>query len=42
MEDNSCVAVLGTFDSKAEEHLFLKRRIEQWGMQTPIESKAQL
>ena len=32
--DNNCrIAVLGTFDSKAEEHIFLKRRIERRGLQ---------
>ena len=34
MADNHCIAVLGTFDSKAEEHMFLKRCIEQRGLQT--------
>jgi len=33
MEKNCCIAVLGTFDSKAEEHMFLKQRIEQRGLQ---------
>jgi uncharacterized protein (UPF0261 family) len=32
MEKNCCIAVLGTFDSKAEEHIFLKQRIEQRGL----------
>ncbi|CAB1062937.1 hypothetical protein D1BOALGB6SA_7719 [Olavius sp. associated proteobacterium Delta 1] len=32
MKKNCCIAVLGTFDSKAEEHLFLKQRIEQRGL----------
>ncbi len=32
MENNHCIAVLGTFDSKAEEHLFLKVQIEQSGL----------
>jgi uncharacterized protein (UPF0261 family) len=31
MATNSAVIVLGTFDSKAEEHIFLKRQIEQRG-----------
>jgi len=32
--DNNChIAVLGTFDSKAEEHIFLKQRIERRGFQ---------
>ena len=30
--DSCCIAVLGTFDSKAEEHVFLKQRIEQRGL----------
>ncbi len=33
MEKNNCIAVLGTFDSKAEEHVFLKQQIEQRGLQ---------
>jgi len=33
MDKNSCIAVLGTFDSKAEEHNFLKQRIELRGLQ---------
>jgi uncharacterized protein (UPF0261 family) len=32
MGTNSAVIVLGTFDSKAEEHIFLKQRIEQRGL----------
>ena len=28
------IAVVGTFDSKAEEHVFLKERIEQKGLRT--------
>jgi len=32
MGKNSCIAVLGTFDSKAEEHVFLKEQIEQRGL----------
>lgn len=31
--NNNCIAVLGTFDSKAEEHMFLKQQIEQRGLQ---------
>jgi uncharacterized protein (UPF0261 family) len=31
MGDNRAIAVLGTFDSKAEEHMFLKEHIEQRG-----------
>ena len=33
MSAKSRVAVVGTYDSKAEEHLFLKERIEQHGME---------
>jgi uncharacterized protein (UPF0261 family) len=33
MKNNYCIAVLGTFDSKAEEHIFLKQQIEQRGLQ---------
>jgi len=32
MEKISAIAVLGTFDSKSEEHMFLKERIEQRGL----------
>jgi uncharacterized protein (UPF0261 family) len=32
MESKGAIAVLGTFDSKAEEHIFLKRQIEQRGL----------
>ncbi|MEW6663768.1 MAG: Tm-1-like ATP-binding domain-containing protein [Thermodesulfobacteriota bacterium] len=32
MKENSAIAVVGTFDSKAEEHLFLKERIEARGL----------
>ena len=32
MEKRSAIAVLGTFDSKAEEHIFLKEQIEQRGL----------
>jgi len=34
MEKRSAIAVLGTFDSKAEEHIFLKEQIEQRGLRT--------
>jgi uncharacterized protein (UPF0261 family) len=34
METNSAVAVLGTFDTKSEEHSFLKERIEKKGLRT--------
>ena len=34
MENNCCIVVLGTFDSKAEEHIFLKQRIEERGLHT--------
>jgi uncharacterized protein (UPF0261 family) len=33
MEQNGAIAVLGTFDSKAQEHIFLKQQIEQRGFQ---------
>jgi len=32
MEKTSAIAVLGTFDSKTEEHIFLKERIKQRGL----------
>lgn len=32
MEKISAIAVLGTYDSKSEEHMFLKERIEQRGL----------
>jgi uncharacterized protein (UPF0261 family) len=32
MKKNSVIAVVGTFDSKGEEHLFLKERIEARGL----------
>ncbi|MBW2094433.1 MAG: Tm-1-like ATP-binding domain-containing protein [Deltaproteobacteria bacterium] len=32
METNPAIAVVGTFDSKGEEHLFLKERIEARGL----------
>ncbi len=31
MDKKPAIAVLGTFDSKAEEHIFLKEQIEQRG-----------
>jgi uncharacterized protein (UPF0261 family) len=34
METNSAIAVVGTFDTKAEEHSFLKERIEQRRLRT--------
>jgi uncharacterized protein (UPF0261 family) len=34
MKKASAIAVLGTFDSKSEEHIFLKSQIEQWGLRT--------
>jgi uncharacterized protein (UPF0261 family) len=34
MEKKLVVAVVGTFDSKAEEHFFLKKRIEHHGLNT--------
>ncbi len=34
MKIDPAIAVVGTFDSKAEEHLFLKDRIEQRGLRT--------
>ncbi len=32
MQKKLTIAVVGTFDSKAEEHIFLKDRIEQRGL----------
>ena len=32
MNERAAIAVLGTFDSKGEEHLFLKERIERHGL----------
>jgi len=32
MQKKGAIAVLGTFDSKAEEHIFLKQQIEQRGL----------
>jgi uncharacterized protein (UPF0261 family) len=34
MDKKHAIAVVGTFDSKAEEHIFLKDRIEQRGLAT--------
>ena len=34
MEKAPAIAVIGTFDSKAEEHIFLKAQIEQQGLRT--------
>lgn len=34
MNHDTAIAVVGTFDSKGEEHLFLKERIEQRGLST--------
>ena len=34
MNTKPSIAVVGTFDSKAEEHFFLKERIEQTGLRT--------
>jgi uncharacterized protein (UPF0261 family) len=34
MKTDTAIAVVGTFDSKAEEHTFLKERIEQRGLRT--------
>jgi len=34
MDKIPAIAVLGTFDSKAEEHIFLKEQIEQRGLRT--------
>jgi uncharacterized protein (UPF0261 family) len=36
MGETRTIAVIGTFDSKAEEHLFLKRAIEERGFQTAM------
>jgi uncharacterized protein (UPF0261 family) len=33
MKTDGAIAVVGTFDSKAEEHMFLKEQIEQRGLQ---------
>ena len=33
MKKKAAIAVVGTFDSKAEEHLFLKTRIEKGGLE---------
>ena len=34
MSKKPVIAVIGTFDSKAEEHIFFKDRIEQMGLST--------
>ena len=34
MSQNNAIAIVGTFDSKGEEHLFLKERIERRGFRT--------
>ena len=34
MEQRAAIAVVGTFDSKGEEHLFLKNSIERRGFPT--------
>jgi len=34
MKKKSAIAVVGTFDSKGEEHLFLKKCIENRGFRT--------
>jgi uncharacterized protein (UPF0261 family) len=34
MNQNASIVIVGTFDSKGEEHLFLKERIEQRGFNT--------
>ena len=34
MNEKSAIIVLGTYDTKGEEHLFLKKRIEQRGLPT--------
>ena len=34
MKNEPAIAVVGTFDSKAEEHFFLERSIEQRGMRS--------
>ncbi len=36
MKNNSAIAIVGTFDSKAEEHLFLKDAIEKRGLETTM------
>jgi uncharacterized protein (UPF0261 family) len=32
MDQNAAIAVVGTFDSKGEEHLFIKKAIERRGL----------
>ena len=34
MDQNAAIAVVGTFDSKGEEHLFIKKAIERRGVKT--------
>ncbi|MBW2605982.1 MAG: Tm-1-like ATP-binding domain-containing protein, partial [Deltaproteobacteria bacterium] len=34
MDQNAAIAVVGTFDSKGEEHLFIKQAIERRGLKT--------
>ena len=34
MRQNPAIAIIGTFDSKGEEHLFLRERIEERGLST--------
>lgn len=34
MNQNAAIAIVGTFDTKGEEHLFLKERIEKRGIRT--------
>ena len=34
MAETASIAVVGTFDSKGEEHLFIKTRIEDRGYET--------
>ncbi len=34
MEKKATIAILGTYDSKADEHLFLKERIGKYGQKT--------
>jgi uncharacterized protein (UPF0261 family) len=36
MNENQVIAIIGTFDSKAEEHLFLKKSIEERGFKTAM------
>jgi uncharacterized protein (UPF0261 family) len=34
MKKNAAIAIVGTFDTKGEEHLFLKERIKKRGIRT--------